>query len=142
MLFSCLVRAIFEPCLCHFRAWFVPRSSLACAIFEPGSFHALSSLVCTIFEPGSCHFRACFRARFVPFSSTVHASFRCNRLIFFAKEITTGYMISYYIFAFFKHCEHFNVKKRVAERLVIDHQVRAAKLQKIVLFTHSADRKL
>ena len=45
-------------------------------------------------------------------------------------------------FAFFKHCERFNVKKRVVECVVIDDQVRVAKLQKIVLFTCSADRKL
>ena len=45
-------------------------------------------------------------------------------------------------FAFFIHCERFNVKKRVAECVVIDHQVRVAKLQKIVSFTRSADSKL
>ena len=29
-------------------------------------------------------------------------------------------------FAFFKHGEHFNVKKRVAECVVIDHQVESS----------------
>ena len=102
VLFSCLVRAIFESCLCHFRAWFVPRSSLVCAIFEPGSFHfracfvSFSSLVRAIFDPA---FNP-FRARFMPFSSIVHASLRCSRLISFAKKIATGYMTSYYILLF------------------------------------------
>ena len=54
--FSSLVRASFEPGLCHFRAWFVP----------------FSSLVCTIFEPGSCHFSPCF----LPFSSPLRAIFK------------------------------------------------------------------
>ena len=118
---SCYFRALF---LCHFRAWFVPRSSMVCAIFEPGSFHfrawlvPFSSLVCSIFEPGSFHFRAWFvpfsslvraifdpafypfRVHFVPFSSIVQTSLRCSRLISFAKEIKTGYMISYYVLLF------------------------------------------
>ena len=113
-----IFRAGLVPGLCFFRAWLVPFSSLVCAIFEPGSclfrtwFVPISSLVRSIFEPGSFHFRAWlvsfstppafypFRARFVPFSSIVHASLRCSRLVSFAKEITTGYMISYYILLF------------------------------------------
>ena len=97
--FSSLVRAIFEPGSCLVRAWFVPFSSLVRSIFEPGSFHfrawfvPFSCLVRAIFDPAFYP----FRARLVPFSNRVHASLRCNRLISFAKKITTGYMISYYI---------------------------------------------
>ena len=116
MLVSSLVHAffvpgssIFEPCLCHFRASFVPHSSLVCAIYKPGLFHfrawfvPFSNLVHAIFHPAFYP----FRARFVPFSSIAHASLQCSHLISFAKEITTGYMISYYILLFFKHCERF-----------------------------------
>ena len=129
MLVSSLVRAFFVPGSCHFRALFVTFSSLVCHIFEPGLclvralFVPFSSLVRSIFEPGLYH----FRARFVPCSSIVHASLRYSRPISFAKEITTGYMISYYILLFL------NIAS-VAECVVIDHQVRVAKLQKIVLF--------
>ena len=100
--FSSLVCAIFDPGSCLARAWFVPFSSLVRSIFEPGSFHCrawfvpFSSLVCAIFDPAFYS----FRARLVPFSSIVHASLRCSRLISFAKEITTEFMISYYVFVF------------------------------------------
>ena len=145
MLVSSLVRAFFVPGSCYFRALFVPFSSLVRASFELGLCHfrgwfvPFSSPLCTIFEPAFYP----FRARFVPFSSIVHVSLRYSRIVSFVKEITTGYMISYYILLFLSiACERFTVKKRVAECVVVDHQVRVAKLQKIVLFTRSADRKL
>ena len=142
VLFSCLVRAIFEPCLCHFRAWLVPRSNLVCAIFEPGSFHfrawfvPFSSLVRSIFEPGSCHFRPCF----LLFSSPLRAIFEHSSCW---PPMQPPYFLCQGNYnGLYDKLLHFNVKKRVAECVLIDHHVRVAKLQKIVLFTRSTDRKL